>query len=98
MTTRQNADSQDYTKWCSLCEKRKDRHELVTGAVQSICNECLAQCENKTVKDADAHCVGDASSLCSFCGPNKSPVYGTKICSECINLAKEVLAERKNES
>ena len=98
MKTPKSSNPKDYSVWCPLCGIQTDRDKLVTGAVQSICNECLAVCNDKTAKEANAHFVRDKTLLCSFCGPNKTPIDGTNICDQCVDLANEVLAERNTKN
>jgi len=90
---------------CSFCGKRQSAvKKLIAGPAVYICNECVEHCSDAV---APGEPMGSttmvlskqAEAPCSFCG--KKPVEvdrivgvpTARICSECLKICDEILAE-----
>jgi ATP-dependent Clp protease ATP-binding subunit ClpA len=84
---------------CSFCGKRKDQvQRLIAGPGVYVCDECVAAF-SKAPDEAEQE---EKGPRCSFCGKKQGQVrhltvgpHGVNICSECIVLCQEIIAEEQ---
>jgi hypothetical protein len=105
-----NRKDTDEVRACSFCSRpqRKSRL-LVSGPGVFICDPCIGLAGSVLASGKKAHTpLGAISAVpaantrerCSFCGKRRHQVDGiastgaAEICSNCLKLCKEILAER----
>ena len=94
---------------CSFCGKnQKQVKKLIAGPGISICDQCIAKADTVIATGEVAATplsavkpVGEdaATARCSFCGkrrhqlPGLAAAAGGMICTECLTLCREIVAE-----
>ena len=91
---------------CSFCGKNQDQVQRLVAGPDGvcICNECIdliSRGNAEQQKETNStRKTGGASNRCSFCGKKQEHVLyfhtspeGVNICSECIDLCREIIDE-----
>jgi ATP-dependent protease Clp ATPase subunit len=90
--------SRRQTYVCSFCGKHQDQvQRLIAGPGVYVCDECVAAISSGPEEPQE-----ESGLRCSFCGKKQRQVHhltvgpnGVNICSECIALCQEIIAEVK---
>lgn len=99
----QQRPQQTATLYCSFCQSsQKEVKKLISGPPGTyICDKCVLFCEISLRTKGQADQVSSQKTVCSFC--NKSVksdcIVGQtdKICSECLDICKEIILEKSIE-